>query len=260
MHWILQENLFKEAEWDTLVQTLERFGIPYSVHKVVPFVGELIPAPEPKQDKVICFGSYSMRHSAKAFGWTPGVYDLEPFDFKVQCEHWGAEMLNYDSKVVPFKDAHWEDDGLPRFLRPIHDSKVFPGKVYEWREFRDWQRNVCVLELDYGNSLTAETLVQVSTLKKIYEEYRYWIVDGKIVTKSLYKRGDRVMYSSEVSEYYDSYVLDMIGIWQPHRAFVIDVCSTPDGPRIVEINTINAAGFYAGDIQKLVMALEELEN
>lgn len=42
--------------------------------------------------------------------------------------------------------------------------------------------------------------------------------------------------------------------------FVIDVCDTPDGLRIVEINTINCAGFYAGDIQRLVAALEVLEG
>lgn len=32
MHWILQTKLFKEIEWDSLVSTLERFGLPYSMH------------------------------------------------------------------------------------------------------------------------------------------------------------------------------------------------------------------------------------
>lgn len=74
MHWVLQENLFRENEWGNLVSTLERFEIPYSVHKVIPFIGELVPAVEPKNERVVCFGSYSMRHSAKKFGWTPGVF------------------------------------------------------------------------------------------------------------------------------------------------------------------------------------------
>jgi len=34
------------------------------------------------------------------------------------------------------------------------------------------------------------------------------------------------------------------------------VCETDDGLRIVEINTLNAAGFYAADVQRLVMVLE----
>jgi len=30
--------------------------------------------------------------------------------------------------------------------------------------------------------------------------------------------------------------------------------------KIVEINTINAAGFYAGNVQSLVLCLEDLEG
>jgi hypothetical protein len=38
---------------------------------------------------------------------------------------------------------------------------------------------------------------------------------------------------------------------------VIDVCETEDGFKIVEINTINSCGFYACDMQKLIMTLQE---
>jgi hypothetical protein len=264
VHWILQENLFKESEWETMIQVLERWGIPYSVHKVIPFIGELVPAPEPRQEKVICFGSYSMRHSAVKFGWDPGVYDLEPFNFVEQMKHWGQHMLNADSEVVPFKDVKFTDMA---FLRPIEDSKVFAGKVFDQDEFEDWQKKVCVLEEDYGTLLTKDTLVQVCKPKVIYAEYRYWIVAGKIVTKSLYKRGDRVIYSSDVDRRFDHFVSSVtgnpsftLGAWQPHRAFVIDVCDTPEGIKIVEINTMNSAGFYAGDVQSIIMALEEMEG
>lgn len=267
MHWILQENLFKETEWETLIGCLERWGIPYSVHKVIPFIGELVPAAEPTQDKVICFGSYSMRHSAVANGWKPGVYDLEPFDFTKQLAKWGDLMLNADADVVPFKDVVFEDMA---FLRPIHDSKVFAGRVFDWAEFADWQHKVAVLEEDFGNSLTKDTLVQVCKPKKIHAEYRFWVVDAQIVTYSLYKRGDRVQYSSDVDQHVIAFATQCIRHGditlavrtfapQIHDAYVLDVCETPDGMKIVEVNTINAAGFYAGDVQKLIMALEELE-
>ncbi len=55
----------------------------------------------------------------------------------------------------------------------------------------------------------------------------------------------------------DAYVRERVREWQPHEAFVIDVCDTEAGLRIVELNTLNAAGFYAADVQKLVLALEE---
>lgn len=270
MHWILQENLFKETEWDNLVGALERFNIPYSVHKVVPFVGELIPPPQLKHEKAICFGAYSMRHAAKLYNWRPGVYDLEPITFEVQLQHWGDMMLNADAIVCKFKDVHWTDDD-PRFIRPIEDSKVFAGNVFEWEDFRQWQHNVCVLEHNYGDSLTADTIVQVCSPKKIYAEYRFWIVGAKIVTYSLYKRGTTVVYSSDVDDHVirfaesvlrhgDITLTTMNNGWQPHRAYVLDVAETPEGMKIVEINTINSAGFYAGNVQDMVIALEQMEK
>lgn len=276
MHWLLQENLFKESEWEKLVSTLERFNIPYSVHKVIPFIGELIPPAEPKHSKVICFGSYSMRHAAKREGWTPGVYDLFDVNFKVQLEHWGDEMLNADSKICRFEEATITE---LTFIRPYDDSKYFAGQVFDPEklnkkgepEYERWRYGVCVMEEDYGDSLTKDTLVQMCKPKVIYAEYRYWIVDGKIVTRSLYKRGHRVIYSPDVDKRFDYYVGKIIQDgnvtlscgnrpkWLP-RAFVIDVADTPDGIKIVEINTINSAGFYAGDVQALVLALENAEN
>lgn len=257
MHWILQENLFKESEWTQLVEVLERFQIPYSVHKVVPFIGELIPLPTLDTNKVVCLGSYSMRHVAVSNGWTPGVYDLFYQNFLVQKGVWGKRMLNFDSQVVSFRDARLSE---PTFVRPIDDSKYFGGRVFEPEEFHKWQAQVCDKSVDFGTSLTPDTKIQLCNPKVIHAEYRYWIVGGNIVTKSLYKRGSRVIYSSDVDGRLDSFVREAVFDWQPHRAFVIDVCDTPEGPRIVEINTINSAGFYAGDVQKLVLALEELEN
>lgn len=257
MHWIIQENLFKENEWANLIGTLERFDLPYSIHKVVPFIGALVPEPEMSAAKVICFGSYSMRHTAQKFNWTPGVYDLAECDFLVQRQRWGERMLNFDSQVLRFKDAHLS---APSFIRPIEDTKYFAGKVFEVEEFEDWQRKVCVLEDGDGSSLTKDTYIQLCLPKVIFSEHRFWVVDGRIVSASQYKIGVRVLYASDVDQRFHDYVNECIAIWQPHHAFVIDVCDTPVGIRIVEINTINAAGFYAGDMQKIIMALEAMEE
>jgi hypothetical protein len=258
MHWVLQETLFREHEWEALVGCLERHAIPYSVHKVVPFAGTLVPAAEPRHGKVVCFGSYSMRHSARANGWTPGVYDLYACDYLVQRERWGAQrMLNGDSVVVAFKDARLD---RPAFVRPVDDSKYFAGAVFEPDAFNAWVRKVAVLDEDVGSSLTGDTRVQICAPKTIYAEYRFWVVDGDIVTQSAYRRGGRSYFASDVDERCAAYVREIVAIWQPARAFVVDIGDTPDGLRIVEINTINAAGFYAGDIQAIVLALEALEN
>jgi len=178
-------------------------------------------------------------------------------DFHAQLAAWGDRMLNADSRVMAFKDVRLD---RPTFLRPIDDSKYFAGRVFDADEFEDWRRRVCDLGEDHGTSLSPTTQVQLCLPKTIHAEYRYWIVGGEIATKSMYKLGRKVMYASDVDDRLDRFVMAAITDWQPHRAFVIDVCDTPDGQRIVEINTINAAGFYAGDVQRLVAALEALES
>ncbi len=254
MHWIIQNNIFSEQQWDVLLNTVERFKLSYSEHKVVPFVGELLPEP-PQMKNAICIGSYSMRHIAKKNGWYPGVFDIYDQDFEVQRQHWGKHMLNYSSRVCAFKDIDFEDIA---FLRPTTDSKVFAGRIFEEKDFKEWQHRVCELgEALNGSSLTPETLIQVSDPINIYAEYRFWVVKGEIITYSLYKRGSQVVYSPDVDQRFIDYVREVIAIWSPHETFVIDVADTADGIKIVEPNTLNAAGFYAGNIQKLIFTLEE---
>lgn len=56
-------------------------------------------------------------------------------------------------------------------------------------------------------------------------------------------------------EIYD-FARRMISRWEPDRAYVLDVWLTDDGLEVGEINNINSAGWYASDVQHLVMALE----
>ncbi|BBB65951.1 hypothetical protein UNDYM_1698 [Undibacterium sp. YM2] len=255
MHWVIQNNIFSETGWDQLLETIDRFGLSHSVHKVVPFIGELEPPAVIEHDNVICIGSYSMRHVAKRNGWAPGVFDLFEQDFEQQLKHWGEHMLNAGSVISSFAEAVFTEDLM--FIRPTNDSKYFAGRVFSREEFETWQKKVCDLKLDDGSSLTPQTLIQVMKPIAIYCEARFWVIKGRIITKSIYKRGDRVIYSSEVDDSFAHYVEERIREWQPHEAFVIDVCDTEMGLKIVEINTLNSSGFYAGDVQKLVLALEE---
>ena len=41
-------------------------------------------------------------------------------------------------------------------------------------------------------------------------------------------------------------------------AYVIDVCRTDEGLKLLETNCLNAAGFYAADLVKLASAIDDL--
>lgn len=260
MHWVLQDT-FSDDGWQSLLETMERFGFPHSIHKVVPFIGELIPEPEVDHNNVICFGSYSMRHAAKKYGWTPGVFDVGEIDFEIQRSHWGENMLNFDSQIMPLKNIFLKERS---FIRPVDDSKVFNGGVWQPDDFNGWMPKATEIN---------ETLCQVASVKEIWGEYRFFVVGGRVVTGSRYKMGDTVRYSQEIDQCFWDFAEAVAGSeiallphvinkpkWRPAPAFVLDICDTPNGIKIVEINTINSSGFYAADVPKLIFALEDEFN
>lgn len=114
---------------------------------------------------------------------------------------------------------------------------------------------------DDGTSLNSFTEVMVSIPKKIYSEYRFFVVDNQIITGSQYKIGDTVLYKevdkSEACYRFAQEVLDAMPFKINLRSYVIDfaMVKRQDGDfdyRVIEINTMNSAGMYACDVQKLL--------
>jgi hypothetical protein len=100
----------------------------------------------------------------------------------------------------------------------------------------------------------------ISPLREIAQETRCWIVDRKLVTASVYRRYETVIYESNVDEDVRAFAQSIAEeAWQPHRAYVLDVARVGDQLKVVEVNTLNSAGFYAADMQKLVEAIEAME-
>jgi len=107
---------------------------------------------------------------------------------------------------------------------------------------------------------TSATLVYIfASVVGGVTETRFFVVDGKIVTGSLYKRGNKVIYDSNIDPDVQKFAQEMVDFWQPNRAFVIDIALTPDGCKIVEINNINSSGFYASNVNKIIDAIEGME-
>jgi hypothetical protein len=266
MHWVLQENMFNEEGFQRLCEALVRLGIPHSFHKVVPFVGIITPEPTPAPGPVIVMGTIAMANEARRRGWWPGSFINDNFDFLVQRNAWGAEnLLNGHSVVCRFGEVTWYDplwthaDGL-FFIRPVDDSKAFVGQVMDWPSFEEWRVRVAELRPEDAPTVTLNTLVQIANTKRINAEYRLWIVNRKVVTSSQYKFGTIKRYSPHVDARFHEFAEALCARWVPADAFVLDLADTDDGIKVVEVNNINSAGFYAGDMQRLVMALETYGN
>ncbi len=194
-----------------------------------------------------------MRHAAVRHEWSPGIFDLIHQDFEQQRTHWGRYMLNFDSRVQTLRDADFTGDHV--FVQPVGDTKYFTGKVLTRDEFMRWRDAICAGDVEQGTGLSPDTLVQLNEPLSIHAEYRFWVVAGEIVTCSMYRRGGQVHYAGDVDTRVSDFVKARIVEWMPHESFVIDACDTPNGIRIVEINTLNSSSFYAADVQRLVSAL-----
>ena len=265
MLWVLQWTLHRAHGYERLIDALNRFGVDHVFVKPVPFRLRLLPGdfdsptavdpddvPEPTIEAlrpVIVMGSYTLAKVAVARGWRPGAF-LENTGY----DAWGSKwpVLNPGAWTGPLRGARVVS---PSFVRPLSDSKSFIGKVYDPVEFQEWQASV--IDLGPESYVNGGTPVLVAEPREIYSETRCFVVDGKVVTASLYRVGGQVRYEEVLDGPTLAFARECIQTWVPSRAFVLDIADTPDGFRVVEVNALNAAGFYACDLQKIVGALED---
>jgi hypothetical protein len=255
MYYIVQQNLFREEGHAKLINCLERFEIPYELIDIKPFIEEI----EFKTDRtdVFCFGSLKMARLSKQYGWNPGALITENHDYEVYSKYYKENLLNYDSRIFKVsEDFEWTRDEY--FIRPCLDSKVFTGKIFSKFDWENTQHGL--LNSGHITSLTPDTLIQVATYKNITQEVRCWVVDGKIVTQSTYRRGSFLYYSEIVDQDAIDFAQSMVDIFQLAKCFVIDVGLTPNGWKIIECGSISCAGFYDANMQTLIMALEDAYN
>lgn len=93
---------------------------------------------------------------------------------------------------------------------------------------------------------------------RILKEWRLWAVRDEIVTFSLYKDGSRVVYRHEIDDDALEFAKMLVKANPDYApAYVIDICRTDDGLKMLETNCINAAGFYEADLLKLVSSIDE---
>ncbi len=254
MFYVIQENVFREENYNKIFDVMKRLKLPYEILRFDKN-GEFNKLMNRRKD-VFVFGSVRAARLATQMEWTPGSFYGKNHDFQIYKDHYRKNLLNYDSLLKDIEDPIvWEPNEI-KFIRPTKDSKVFNGKLYSKIK---WEDTVQMVKEKYLGVMPPVT-IQVSSPKKIYKEARIWIVDGKIVTSSYYKFGDNVAWTEDVEPEGLEFAQRMADLYKVEKAFVMDICLTPDGWKIVEINCVNCSGFYRGDLQKLVMALEDLYN
>lgn len=273
VHWVIQNNLYGEDGFHRLLDALTRLGSSYSLHKVVPFAHTLEPEFE-ATGPVVVMGTYTLVKMAKERGWTPGAWAPASLNMaRYMTSPWNEHLFNSSrtSQVDKLKNVvDYFGDKRGFFIRPCEDSKAFTGYVTDWLSFVEWRDKLLALTPEDCSTVDGDTVVLCSDVKPISREWRTWIVDGKVVTASQYKLGSRKVESADVDERVINFANAMHTIWNggylgcgasPNDlapAYCLDVFESEGELYIGEVNNLNSAGFYAGDMQKLVAAIEEM--
>ena len=170
-----------------------------------------------------------MARISKQKNWYPGSLLNDNHNFEVYKNYYKSNLLNYNSLIVDVNDKlDWSSHRL--FLRPTLDNKKFTGKAFTEDEWK----------LLLNNSDDFENFkIQVSTVKNIQKEIRFWVVGGKVITGSQYRLGNRVAYNALYDDDALKFAQDMVDIYQLAEAFVIDICLSDDEWKIVECGCIS---------------------
>ncbi len=258
--WLIEEDVLESTT--LLIDALKLQGI---THKVVPSNirqdNAFLACFEPR-DCVVFVGSLPFgKQILKNSKWCPGVYyNIDAFN----CTHYypplGKYLLNENYIMLPYGelirrkeylyDAFGEDRTL--FIRPNRGDKLFTGKQVFKEDFEE--------DVDqFGfRQLTPQELIVVANPQNIQYEWRFIAVEGRIITGSQYKAGDR--FAPEEG-YPEAKLLaeEIAKIYQPDPVYVVDICQNKSGEfKVMEVGCFSCAGFYKSDCNIIVDEVSKL--
>lgn len=256
MRWVLED----EEDTLSLRHALSVAHTPYTCVTVRPFSRELIVhgvndiTPD---EQVFVRGPFGLPEACLAQGWRPVIWTGEELDERAVSRAFSEHYLNHDGVICKLKDVENNDlPSEPFFIKPASDTKTFSGQIVSPENVVTWRENM--IRSGYLAEGNLEDDVFFASVKPIGCEWRFFIVNGEVVTGSCYKQYQRIMPSTWVPDEAWGFVKDMVSLYNPLPGYVMDITQIPNGEfRVLELNTLNHAGLYSCDVDKIVSAVNE---
>ena len=256
--WIIQSNLSAEGgDFHKMSKVCEELGIEYQGVKVIPFSPEL---PEfIKDDKEnIYYGSTTFMNNLYNQLKPKGLFfDDKTFSMDNYLKVWNNYMLNSEGKVTTFREFCSENhpDGEEFFIRPDADDKSFNGDVKTFSEIKTFIENSTKFD---NVILNEDTKILVSTPWNITKEWRNYIVNGKVVTSSMYRKNFKLHKDgNDIPQDMIKFVEDRCKEYMPHPVFAMDIALCGGDYYIIECGCLNSVGLYHSDVKKMISAVTE---
>jgi hypothetical protein len=264
IRWVVQSNLLAENDIERLHDACERCGAEFESVQVIPFSEEL-----PKftlDEKVnIYYGSTTfIERVDKMLNFPKGVFFCsKAFQMDNYIQRWGVHMLNAQAKVTTLGECHGDDlKSAEYFVRPVADDKSFAGEVMLKDDLLKWVERVRENEISeraMGNpvSLDLQTPILVAPAYRVEKEWRNFIVDGKVIASTLYRKDHKLNKLREAPQEMLDFVHARCEEYVPHRIFVMDIALCGNSYYIIECGCLNSAGFYVADIDEIVKIVSQ---
>lgn len=257
MQFLIQHNLLSVEQLEKTRQAVAPF--PHQFIGLIPFSREITSDNPLIGNAYIPYGSTLLTTiGVSDYSWQGLFFDMETFNYATALEN-RDDMLN--SNVMTLEQAIeklslMKSDDLV-FTRPSHDLKQFSGQVIEAGECCAWFKDMMQCQTSGSYKLEPDTPVVLCEPKNIQAEFRWFVVGGKVVSGSMYRKNNQLksMFIKDKTMIDDAQKL--ASKWLPSPCCVMDVALVGDELKVIEFNCINAAGAYDNDMIAVFKSLYE---
>lgn len=272
----IQLNGRPDEELQLTFDALKAAGLDHDNFGLIPFDHSLTNLEAfPTDRPVIAYGSTLLvnlfQQGLLPKNWIV-FYDEQSLDQAHYSKIFGNLMLNADAAFMPFAQMKDDKYEVPMFVKPSDDLKAFGGFVLE-----AGISLVEALATQMHMEISDDQTVLISPVKKLYREFRIFVVCDEFAACSQYRNNGRIEHKEvdvgskpnykvhEASDwgklstfYYDHVNIRTQALWVD--TFALDVAETDDGLKIVELNCFNCSGMYKADrefvFKKVARAVE----
>ena len=258
-HWLILDT-GRAVETKALYEAVERSGrevrrvrgVPDEPHRVFP-VGSCVIAYGPMDE---------VPDLARRGDWFPVAWaDPEVFACRTYYAHWGPDLLQRNYVMLPLGEVRRKHAWLHRalatagglFIRPDANDKTFGGEVIPHERFEAWSQELA------RNAVDPATLCVVSGPVPIDAEWRLVIRRGKVLTGSSYRVAGALNKllrpAADVIAFAEAVASRPFPGLPP--IYVLDVAAAEGRLSVVEIGSINSAGYYGCAIDAIISAVSQ---
>ena len=227
----------------------------------------LVPAPghTPRlaETRVVFHGSLgNAARITQELPWRPGAFCATD---RFRCSAWYPDakpwllhqswVLTTVAGLVADAETVLVPIGSPEsfFVRPDSPLKPFSGRVLN-------RGGLSLRALDHGFYYDDDALpIVVAPVRTVGREWRYVVCERQVVAGSEYVAAERSAKPDDPAGAPWAFAAEIARtLPEPEPVFIIDICDTSEGLRLLELNPFSGADLYACDRHAVVRAVSEV--